>query len=292
MRIAVLALAVAASSACNKLGLGDDKSPTAPSGPPTTGSTIVYDAIGASDAAGVGSTVVCVPFTDCPNGTGYPQVATRQLRAQGFTISLMNLGIPTAVISPGFEALGQQYNRVIVGNFITQEMPFVRRDATLVTIFAGGNEINTITAALGAGAGASDQAGFIDAHVRAFGADYATLINGIKARAGSARIVALNVPNLAGLPFLANASSAQRHAAERAAVGMTTTGVNPLISQNIAVVDLMCDSRTYLPSNYSSDGFHPNDAGYAYIASEVVRAVTATSYPAPQSSCVAMTSAR
>jgi hypothetical protein len=65
--------------------------------------------------------------------------------------------------------------------------------------------------------------------------------------------------------------------------------VNPLLSSSIVVVDLMCDSRSYIPSNYSSDGLHPNDAGYAYIASEVVKAITVTSYPAPQNSCSAMT---
>jgi lysophospholipase L1-like esterase len=223
---------------------------------------------------------------------GYPQVATRQLQAAGFTVSLANLGIPTAVIGPDFEALGQQYNRFIAGNFITQEMPFVRREATIVTIFAGGNEINTITAALGAGAGASDQAGFIDQQVRAFGADVATLVSGIRARAGGARLIALNVPNLAGLPFLTTASGPQRQAAQRAAVGMATSAVNSLVTQNVTVVDLMCDARTYQASNYSSDGFHPNDAGYAFIAGEIVRAVTASSYPAPQSSCAAMTIVR
>jgi lysophospholipase L1-like esterase len=70
---------------------------------------------------------------------------------------------------------------------------------------------------------------------------------------------------------------------------MTKTVVNPLLSSNIVVVDLMCDSRSYIQSNYSSDGLHPNDAGYAYIASEVVKAITSASYPAPQSSCSAMT---
>ena len=50
----------------------------------------------------------------------------------------------------------------------------------------------------------------------------------------------------------------------------------------------LADPRSY-GSIYSSDGFHPNDAGYAYIASEVVRAATLASYPAPQSSCAAMT---
>ena len=55
--------------------------------------------------------------------------------------------MPTSVIGHDFELLGHQYNRQILGNFIDQEMPFVRRDTTLVTIFAGGNEVNTITAA-------------------------------------------------------------------------------------------------------------------------------------------------
>ena len=34
-------------------------------------------------------------------------------------------------------------------------------------------------------------------------------------------------------------------------------------------VDLMCDARSYLASTYSSDGFHPSDAGYAFIAGEL-----------------------
>ena len=70
---------------------------------------------------------------------------------------------------------------------------------------------------------------------------------------------------------------------------MTRTVVNPLLSSNVVVVDLMCDSRSYIPSNYSSDGLHPNDAGYAFIAPRSSRAITSASYPAPQSSCPAMT---
>src|SRR5262249_43036923 len=150
-----------------------EKSPTAPGGPPGPGSTIVYTAIGASDATGHGASIECLPFQPdgCPNGLGYVQVAIRQLRAQGFTVTPLNLGIPTDVIGRDFQTLGAQYGRQIAGNFIEQEMPFVQTNATLVSIFAGGNEVNTITAALGGGAGASDQAGFIDAQVRAFGVD-------------------------------------------------------------------------------------------------------------------------
>ena len=288
LRIALSVLSIASVAACSKLGIGD-KSPTAPS-PPSAGSTIVYTAVGASDAIGIGASVECgFLAATCPNGTGYVPVTVRQLTAQGFTVNSQNLGIPTAVIGRDFQTLGLQYNRIIAGNFIEQEMPFVQTSATVVTVFAGVNEVNTVTAALGAGAGGSDPNAYMDAQVRAFGTDYTTLATGIKGRAGSARIIALNVPNAAGLPYLAGASLAQRQAAQRIAVGMTRTVVNALTAQNVTVVDLMCDTRSYIASNYSGDGLHPNDAGYAFIAAEVVRAITSSSYPSPQSSCSGMT---
>ena len=283
-RIGLTGALILAMNGCSKLG-----SPAAPSAPPAAGSTVTYTAIGASDANGVGSSVPCVPFDQSCNGMGYVFVTARQLRTQGFTVSLNNLGIATAVIGRDFQTLGQQYNHTIVANFIEQELPFVSAASTLVTIFSGINEINTITAALGGGAGGSDRNAYIDAQVRAYGVDYTTLLAGLRAKAPSTRIVILNVPNAAGLPYLAGASLAQRQAAQRAAVGMTRTVVNPLTSQGVSVVDLMCDSRSYLPSNYYSDGLHPNDAGYAFMAAEVVRAATAASYPAPQSSCAGMT---
>lgn len=267
-----------------------DRSPTGPSGPPPPGSTIVYTAVGASDAIGFGSSVVCVPFVvDCPNGMGYIQVGVRALQSQGYKVTLRNMGEPTAVIGPDFQSLGQQYGRTIPFNFIDREMPFVLTNSTLITIFAGANDVNVITAALGGGAGGSAPLAFIDAQVRAFGADYTTLLNGIRNLAPSARLIVLNVPNMAGLPYMAGDSLAKRQAAQRAAVGMTTQVVNPLVGQGATVIDLMCDGRSYVPGNYFSDGLHPNDAGYAFIASELVRAITSSSYPLPQSSCGPMT---
>jgi lysophospholipase L1-like esterase len=288
LRIGVVAMAVAVAAGCDKLGLGGGTSPMAPS-PPAAGSTIVYTAVGASDANGVGSSAVCLPLDPCPNGMGYVPVTVRQLSAQGFTVTLRNLGFPTAVIGRDFQTLGQQYGRTIEANFIEQEIPFVLPNSTVVTIFAGVNEVNVITAALGGGAGGTDPNGYIDNQVKAFGTDYTALLKGIADKAGSPRITILNVPNPAGMPFLAGTSLAQRQAAQRAAVGMTKTVVNPLVSQTISVVDLMCDTRSYTASNYSADGLHPNDAGYAFIAAEIVRAITASSYPSPQSSCAAMT---
>jgi lysophospholipase L1-like esterase len=215
-------------------------------------------------------------------------VATRQLRALGYTVTLADRGIPTAVISPAFQSLAQQYGLTVVGNFIDGELPFVPQNATLVTIFAGANDVNVITSALGGGAGGTNPAGFIDQQVLAFGNGYQTLVSGIRSGTQSARLVVLNLPNLAGLPYLAGAPLPQREAAQRASVKMTTTVLNPLRAADLVVIDLMCDPRLYQPSNYSSDGFHPNDAGYAILAADVVQATTSSSYPAPQDSCAQM----
>jgi len=263
-------------------------SPSAPTPVLQPNSTITYTAIGASDAIGLGSSVECFPFTECPNGKGYVQEATRQLKAKGFTVNLSNLGIPSAVIGRDFQNLGAQYGRPIVANFIDSEAPFVSPATTLVTIFAGANDVNVVTSALAQGAGAPDQGGFITAQVKAFGDDYATLLKVIRDRAPSARIIAMNLPNMAGMPFLTGALLSQRQAAQKLSVGITTTVINPLAAQGIVVVDLMCDPRAYQSSTYSGDGFHPNDAGYAWIAAEVVAAAT-TGYKNPATSCSNMT---
>jgi lysophospholipase L1-like esterase len=219
---------------------------------------------------------------------GYVFVAARGMRARGSTVTVSNLGIPTGVISRSFQDLGTQLGRTVLGNFIDQEAPFVPRQATLVSIFAGANEVNVITSALGAGAGGTDPAGYVDQQVRVFGEDFTRLMNTVRARTTSARIVILNVPNVAGMPFLAGASLAQRQAAQRASVRMTTTVVNSLAASNVAVVDLMCDARLYDRASYSSDGFHPNDTGYALIGADIINAATNSSYPSPRGSCPQM----
>ena len=263
-------------------------SPTGPSPPPQPNSTVNYMAISASDGIGFGSSVVCLPFVDCPDGNGYIQVAVRQLKAKGFTVNLTNPAIPTATLGRDFQDLGNKHNHLVVGNFIENEAPVTPANSTLITIFAGGNDVNVVTGALGAGEGASDQLGYINTQVKAFAADYTTLLNLLRTRAASARIVVLNLPNMGAMPFLASASLAQRQAAQKLSVGMTTTAINSLTAQNVLVIDMMCDARSYQASTYSSDGFHPSDAVYAWMAAEVVSAAT-TTYTSPQSNCTQMT---
>lgn len=252
---------------------------------PTVGSTIAYAAIGASDVTGVGSSSPCVPYADCPDGRGYVFVAARTLRSQGYTVNVTNLGIPTGVISRTFQDLGTQLGRTVWGNFIDQEAPFVPQDATLITVFAGANEVNLMTGALGAGRGGNDPTGYIDQQVATFGTDFRRLLSALRTQAPGARLVLLNVPNVAGMPFLTGGPSGQRQAAQRASVRMTTEVINPLAGPGVAVIDLMCDARMYDRNHYSNDGFHPSDAGYAVIGEIVARAAINTSYPAPAGSC-------
>src|SRR5436190_13990928 len=149
--VAVVAIALSSCSAFKK-------SPSSPSTVPSPNSTINYTAIGASDAQAIGSSVECpIPFADCPNGMGYVQVAARQLKANGFTVNLTNLGIATATIGRDFQDLGNQNGHLVLANFIESETSVVNANTTLVTIFAGGNDVNVVTGAMGKGAGASDQ---------------------------------------------------------------------------------------------------------------------------------------
>ena len=286
--LATLALAAAlAAGACHS-----DSNPASPSPPPSAGSAVVYAAIGASDAAGVGSSAPCVPFTECPNGMGYVPRIVRDLQGQGSTVALTNLGIPAAVLSQRIQTLGEQYGRTIPANFIEQEMPFVPRDATLVTIFAGANDVNTIGAAIVGGAAGSDPAGYIDQQVRAFGDDFQALLGGIRNRAPSARIVVANLPNLGAMPYAASYSSTRRRLLQKASVAITTQVINPLAGQGIPVVDVQCDSRYVTRSYLSSDGFHPNDTGYAALAAAFLKAIRASSATPPAASCPQMTAVK
>jgi lysophospholipase L1-like esterase len=276
---------------CVSIGLagcdlaGVDESPTTPSGPPKTGSTLLYSVLGASDVIGYGSSNPCLPYADC-NGTGYVWVASRQLKSQGFSVDVKTLGIPGAVISREFQTLGGQYGRNdLFANIMDQELPFLDPGSTIVTIFAGGNDVNVITGALGQGAGTSNPTAFIDQWVDTFRVRYTAIVDGIRARANDARIIALNLPNLAAMPYLASASLAHKQAAQRASVNMTKA-INAL--PNVTVIDLMCDVRFYNPANISSDGFHPNDGLYAIMGNEIALAVSSSSYPAPKSSCAQM----
>ena len=280
LKVALLAITLAGTIAC-----GVTKgSPTSPGPTPQPNSNVYYTAIGASDTIGVGSSSICIPFLDCPDGRGYVQVAAHELKARGFTVTLSNLGFPAHVLSRRIQDLGTRYGRDMTGNMLDLQAPLVPSNTTLVTIFAGANDVDSIVAALGGGAGGSDQTAYVDSQVDAFGQDFSALLNTVRDRAPSARIVVLNLPNMAGIPRNINGSLQKRRAEQMLSVGITTKVINPKASSGVLVVDLMCDARSYQSASYSADGFHPSDFGYGWIAAEVVTSAT-TAYHTPASSC-------
>ncbi len=269
--------------ACSK---GSD-SPTAPSPTPTNG-PIFYTAIGASDGIGFGSSAPCIPFSDCPDGKGYVQILRRRLKdSAGVTVEHRNLSIPGAVLSKAIEDLARDIGQPIselAGNFIERQSPFVPTNTTHVTIFAGGNDANVIGRAALAGRGGSNVNGYIDAQVSQWGTDLQDLIARIRSRAPNTRIVALNMINLAGAPYIASRPASERAIMQRIAVGISDQ-VNALSTRNVLVVDLMCDARLYLSQNYSSDGFHPGDGGYTIFADDSFPALKDGANIAPNTSC-------
>jgi lysophospholipase L1-like esterase len=286
--IAVLVLAACAGG-CDVLDKIKDTtgpSPTPSAGPPAAGVAVRYTAVGASDANGVGASVPCIPFTECENGTGYVPVLARRLRTSR-EVTLVNLGIPEAVLSPSIQAVARANGRDVIANFVEREMPFVPANSTLVTILGGPNDTLALGDAIEKGAAGTNIRGFVDTQVAAFGADFDRLVKGIQERAPNAFIVIMNMPNLAGLPFALNAGQPRRQLLQAIAVGFSREA-NRRAGTGVVVVDLMCDPQVYDRSRYSSDGFHPNDAGYAYLAeSKLLPAVNGSS-STPPSSCSQM----
>jgi lysophospholipase L1-like esterase len=275
----VLLAALTTVAACSSTG-----NPNGPSDPPPPPNVVNYTAIGASDAIGFGSSSVCLPFTACPNGKGYVQLLEKRLKADGKTVNLLNLGLPGGVLGPEIQNIGNQLGRGILTNFLDNEVPFVQTDATLVTVFAGGNDVNTVGAAIENGMAGVDSIGYLAARADNFGRDLKKMMDGIKGRAPHARVVVLNLPNLAGLPYASGYSLAKKKALQTIAVRFSAE-INKLTSQGATVVDIMCDGGFYQASRYSSDGFHPNDAGYSRMADVTYPPASSGSGPLPLGDC-------
>lgn len=283
MAVLVACLGAGCSSSADSPG-----SPTAPSSPTPPTGPIVYTAIGASDGIGFGSSAACFPFTECPEGRGYVQILRRELINTGRTVTHWNRSVPGSFLSRVVQDLARENGRSsseieLAGNFIERQAPFVPTDTTHITMFAGGNDTNVIAEAAARRAG-GDVNGFIDAQIRQWGIDLIELITRIRARAPNARIVALNLPNLAGAPYVSSRPVSDKSVIQRVAVGLSDR-VNALTAQGVLVVDLMCDARLYQPSNYAADGFHPGDGGYRIFAELALPALRDGVSTPPNTTC-------
>ncbi len=260
---------------------------------------VLYTALGASDAVGVGSSRPCatsgnppIPHpVDCPRGTGYVPDIRTSLSNNTTAVRLTDVGVSGAVIGPDIQEMAMDYGRDTTGNLIQQELPYVTSGLNIITIFAGANDTLAIAQAVNLGAGFLNPQAFIDQEVTQFGNDYVNLIagsGGIRSRSPNAKIVVANVPNLGALPFAAGFPRVERRLLQNISVEIDKKVINSLVSLHVAVVDALCDPRTYTASNFSGDGYHPNDAGYDLLAANILNAIRLPSYPLPKASCPQM----
>ena len=91
----------------------------------------------------------------------------------------------------------------------------------MVTVFAGPNDANAIGQVIEAQLAGDDPRGFIDQQVRLWADDYAAVLRQIRQQAPGARIVVLNLPNLAAMPYFAARSTFQKSIMQRIAVSMS-----------------------------------------------------------------------
>src|SRR5699024_5526374 len=120
---------------------------------------------------------------------------------------------------------------------------------TIVTIFAGGNDVNTVGAAIRAGRHDGNITGYIDAQVASFATEFRDLITGIRARGTGSKVYVLNLPNMARLPYANGYNSTEREYLRRLSVGFSAA-MNATRAADVHVIDLMCHAPAYAASIY------------------------------------------
>jgi len=220
----------------------------------------VYAAFGASDLV-------------APDAWVYG-VATNANTRYGITLTVANLGIGGAVIGPAIGALAPNN---FSPDVLDDEIPNMPSTAKYVSLFVVVNDINV--AVLSANA---DQTTFLTSYVAGLQID----IGFIQGRAPGARLVVVNSPNVAGMPFAQQFPLATRQRLQAMSNALDDQVINPLATiQNIPVVDLRCIPAAYDPANFNSDGLHPSASGRAILANLVTNALF-TNIPLPPSSCL------
>jgi hypothetical protein len=100
-----------------------------------------------------------------------------------------------------------------------------------------------------------------------FEAAYTTIISRLRTET-NATVVTANLPDLSRIP-----AAAWFPDSYKALATADTNALNEVIARvaaqyGVPVVDLFSLAASYDPANFSSDGFHPNDAGYAAMAEQ------------------------
>ena len=258
----------------------------------------------------------------CPGGTGYVPVIARVLTSQTNTVNLTDLGISGAVIGPTERTLGNMWEpfldptcghpaqpACIPGAFIADELPLIPSQQNTVTIFAGGNDTIAIFAHVAVACSACTPqqiVAMVTNDIVNFGADYSTLLTAVHSAFPFARIYVANLPNLGLIPRGVCIGSdpanpppfcdpvndpAQNNPAAQLLLDQISVGIDsgvingPVFGSGIPVIDLECTAALYDPANFSPDGFHPDDSGYALFAQKFAAAIRIFGASPPAGSC-------
>jgi lysophospholipase L1-like esterase len=227
--------------------------------------------LGDSITAGTGTSINCKPFPRkpitigqyCANGTSYPLLVAKGLRAAGRANRLLNLGIPGATAD----------------QVIREEVPLIPSDATLVTLYVGTNDSREF----------GEFKSSVPDVVAHFTSVYQQILSGIAERSPTARIVLLNVPNEEVIGRSYNIEETRR-----ARFGAISTAFDLWINSQYpkyAVVDTLCDARSYDPSRRYRASVHLNDDGAKDLAQAILQLVLATTSPPPATKCEWLTPA-
>jgi lysophospholipase L1-like esterase len=225
----------------------------------------LYVALGDSITAGTGVVNNCKPFPTqpvdieeyCPDGTSYPILVAKALRSAGTAAHFLNLGIPGATVE----------------RILADELPNLPADTSLVTIYIGTNDsrqFGPITESVGDIVGRYEQL-------------YEKMLGAVREKAPRARVVLINIPNEEKVGVTYHLTDVQR---ER--FGAISQAMDRFIDKHYpdyAVVDTICDSRSYIIANRDKGSVHPNEAGAADLAGMVIKVLLAKEPIPPPSQC-------
>jgi lysophospholipase L1-like esterase len=233
--------------------------------PATPAPAGLYVALGDSITHGVGVKNNCASFPAtpvdieafCPEGTSYAILTAKALRAAGVAGRFLNLGIS-----------GAHVERVI-----SDELPFLPADATLVTLYIGTNDSR----------GVKNLKTPIADVVHQYEQHFEDLLAAIHKQAPHARIVLINFPNQKYL-------AASYHLPDEVLPRYDATSqiLDKFIDAHYpqyAVADTVCSPATYDDSLLYKSTVHPNEAGAAILADALVKVILAPKPPAPPAQC-------
>jgi len=227
--------------------------------------TGLYVALGDSITAGSGVVKNCKPFPPqpvdieeyCPTGTSYTILTAKTLRSLGIAGRFLNLGIPGADVA----------------RILSDELPNLPSDATLITIYIGTNDSRQFKPTTES----------VSDVVNRYEQLYDKLLLAIHEKAPHARVVLINIPNEkeVGITYHLTDALLERFGAISQAMDRFINAHYP----RYEIVDTICDSRSYIIANRDKGSVHPSEVGAADLAKAVLAVLLANTPSAPPSSC-------